>query len=341
MHLAKNNPIFTTVLGICVLLFILGSSVAYLNFARAQAAKIKYEKTEQRLLSLLAETPAPTHENLIIVQHNVAALRTQVNQRLDATCGTNPKLLKQAEAPLNSSEMFFQLQAYRNQFHADAIHLAEQHAAAGRATADTLPILQIPPQFAFGFSRYITEPPKVTDIQAVHQQKVLLTYLLQKLYNSNPHSITAVVREPVSNVLTTKGAKTKLHDDEFFMDEHLSATHTGIVDTFAFKIEFTGFTKTLRSFLIQIEQFELPFVVRSVEVKSISGNQVAQAAADNMLGYTANFGDSATGLITERHHEPLITNNISRYSVIVEYIRVNEEAFAGSRDDKLGEDTQS
>jgi len=346
MRIAKEYPIFSAIVGIFILLFIGGVVFASLSFQHAQSAEKNYKKAERRLTHLLTASPAPTQENVLRAQQNVVKLQIQVDKRMDATRGKMPDFARDSAIPRNPSEMFFQLQAYRNQFNADATELAEEHVeaelAAGRDEKDILPILKVPPDFAFGFSRYMTQPPAEKDIPKVYRQKEILAYILQQLYASKPHSIQAVMRESIVQQprINLRQTRTQTFQDEFVMDAHLSSAREGAVDTFAFKIAFTGYTQSLRSFLTQLETFELPLVVRSVEVKPQQEPARVQATPPPSNDFAAFFGNTDTmgaAAVSETKRDPVVSNNVSEYSVMIEYIQVKSPNFEVA-DKAAGED---
>src|SRR5690606_2954978 len=109
-----------------------------------------------------------------------------------------------------------------------------------------------------------------------HRQRLIAEYLLTTLYQAKPAELVSLQRSrPPGQSAPTGGAGSRQaqapgtatpESDFFAIDPRFSASVTGFVETTAFKITFTGYSSALRNFLNQIAGFELPLVVRSVEV---------------------------------------------------------------------------
>ena len=58
------------------------------------------------------------------------------------------------------------------------------------------------------------------------------------------------------------------------VDPRVTARVKGFIDTMAFRITFTGQTAALRNFVVRLAEFELPILVREVEVEPGFGSEV-------------------------------------------------------------------
>ena len=95
----------------------------------------------------------------------------------------------------------------------------------------------------------------------------------------------------------------------------------------AFSLTFKGYTDTLRDFLNRLSQFDLPIVVRNIKVKRPSGSETVVAPSgggnnlDDVFGLFGG-GDSSGTAITEEGPKPVIEENISQFTIILEFIEV-------------------
>ncbi|HKK18214.1 MAG TPA: Amuc_1100 family pilus-like protein, partial [Opitutales bacterium] len=185
--------------------------------------------------------------------------------------------------------------------------------------------IETPANFAFGFERYIDEAVMLQDpdkVSSLDKQRQILSYLLTQLIEADPQSINAVRRESVESV-EQKSKST------FSIDPAVSARVPGAIDTMAFSITFSGYTDVLREFLNSLAQFELPIVVRSVEVERPSGKETVvapprQRNTDNIFDLFGGGQEETTASqeVDPEGPKPVIEENISRFTVILEFIEV-------------------
>ena len=112
--------------------------------------------------------------------------------------------------------------------------------------------------------------------------------------------------------------------ESFQIKDAISARVPGAIDTLAFQLSFTGYTDSLRIFLNNLAKFDLPIVVRSVDVQrpnksksttdAITGNNL-----DSIFGaFAASNDDEAP----EEAQKPVISENISTFTVVLEFIEI-------------------
>ncbi|QYY36533.1 Amuc_1100 family pilus-like protein [Ruficoccus sp. ZRK36] len=337
MGFFKKYPIFGGFIAICLLLFIAGLVFIFLGFGGLGKARKSFTQAERSYRSALSLSPAPTAENAQQSEKNVQELAAALQAQIDATAGHAPSIVS-TDAPKTEADMLFQLEAFKEQFTKDAADVEPLGAAD-----DTVGI-QLPDDFNFSFSRFLESgtPPPSKFIPAVFEQKEVLGYLLRKLYDSQPTGILSIQRETqVEEIEAQGGAQdnanrrranrnndrdtaTTSKDDEFQIGE-LSARVPGAVETLAFRFVFTGYTPSLRLFLKQLEEFELPLVVRSVEVqpyKASKGARTEPASTNNPFNVFGG-GDSASETGEKPvTREPVVEENLSQFTVVVEYIKV-------------------
>ena len=137
--------------------------------------------------------------------------------------------------------------------------------------------IKVPDQFTFGFEKYFqsTRIPEGEIVPKLDKQRQILSYILDKLINS--------ARVP------------------------------GAIDTLAFQVKFTGYTPTLRKFLNNLAYFQLPVVVRSVEVNRLDAKPQGRSSEA--------FGNVST-LNTDDNKTPVISEIESIFTVTLEFIEV-------------------
>lgn len=322
MRFLKEYPLFTAFIAICLILFGVGCFLVLRASAGADESIVRLERTQSQLRSALALNPAPVERNLRASEANLDELRSALQRQIAYTEGTRPDLIS-TTPPASPSDMLFQLQAYRDQLTQDARRLFPVDQDA-KPEADRQRGVSIPENFAWGFSRYIDSgtPPSAGNIGKVYQQQQILSFILRKLLNTRPISIRSVQREPVAEAAGAGRGRTEqrrdLTSDEFRVGAE-SARVAGAVDTLPFRIVFTGYTQNLRSFLVQLQEFELPLVVRSVEVRPL--------AQQDRTGRQERRGQRQPEDIFEIEQieidrEPVVIENISEFTVVVEFIDV-------------------
>ncbi len=136
--------------------------------------------------------------------------------------------------------------------------------------------------------------------------------------------------------------------DNFKIDPAITARKKGSLDTLAYRFVFAGHTDVLRRFLNQLKDFDAMLVVRSINVKPADmskWDQLAPASnnnfggeateASNAGGLDAIFGASneSNSASEESTNNPLasesapartpvVTDNISEFAVVIEYVEV-------------------
>ncbi len=223
----------------------------------------------------------------------------------------------------------------------------------------------------FSFRRYYvmgSDAPKEDAIASLWRQACVLDYILGKLFSSKPKDkemtmgIVSVARENlkeegINDDPRARGAAARQRADEgeiFRIDPQISARTAGSIDTLAYRFEFTGQTEVLRLFLNQLKSFDAMLVVRSVEVRPeehendlYMANAMSEdgvPAAEAPLAFDSFSGFAAPAAPTSEVEEftaqeaaantPIITNNTSRFTVVIEYLEVVKEAPAPAKEEK-------
>jgi hypothetical protein len=121
----------------------------------------------------------------------------------------------------------------------------------------------------------------------------------------------------------------QLSPDYFDLDARLSARAPGLVEVSAFRLIFTGQTAALRALLNQLAGFELPVIVRAVEVEPAAGEDLV-AAGEEPPAATAPPGPPASIVLTAPAAKPaaktpsaiapIVARSVSKFTVTLEFV---------------------
>ena len=311
MGFIKKNLIFTIIMAVCILAFAAGLYFAFAESGKIDQKKQKITSAESQLKSMRFADPAPTPENVEASAKNVAELKAGLWKiREDLERG----------ARITTSTDGIGVMAGIQQFIS-----SYQREAATQTDKDGEPFeIIVPDDFAFGFEQYLDEATMLDDdelIPVLDKQRQILSYLLNKLYEAEPESIVSVERE----VLEQK-AEGSSSANGFAIHPAITAKVPGAINTLAFRLAFTGYTDSLRRLLNDLAKFDLPIVVRSIEVDRPSGmSTTAKVPANNALDAFFGVFDGGSNSELEAPEEaqkPVISENISTFTVVLEFIEI-------------------
>lgn len=310
MGFIKKNLTFTIVLVVCFLAFGAGVYLAFAESGKISQAKQRISGAEAQLNNLRFADPAPTQENIAASEANVAELEQEI---------AKVREVLQRGARLATSTDGIGVMASIQQYITEYGRKAQEFThtdADGNEVA-----IELPGDFAFGFEQYMDEATPEDDakiIATLDKQRQILSYLLNKLYESEPHSVVAVERE----ILESTGGEESASG--FEVSDAISARVPGAINTMGFSLSFTGYTNSLRSFLNQLAKFDLPIVVRSIQVERPTGASTTTAPARNSLDeiFGVFGGAEASEEAPKEAQKPVISENVSKFTVVVEFIEV-------------------
>lgn len=330
MGLLKKNPIFSLVVLVCALAFAAGAYLAFAEAGKVSQLEQSVRSAKSQLSNVLNADPAPTEANIEASTANVLELTSQLEAiRTDLEQGSRLKTFTDGIQVMASVQQF--ISDYQNKAEANVNE-------EGEAAAITLP-----EDFAFGFEQYIDEatiPDDPTVIPVLDQQRQILGYLLDQLFSANPHSIVSVRREVLENKPTTGEAGRDRNRERgergergagFQVNPAISARVPGAIETLGFSLTFTGYTDSLRALLNRLSNFDLPIVVRSIEVDRAETRAVRERPArnaNNLDDIFGAFGGDSSPAATEASQEvkeaqkPVIAENVSSFTVILEFIEI-------------------
>lgn len=308
--MSRRNPVFVGALTLCGALAL---GEGYLIFERWSASRAAAKKLEQRTNDLYEMgnlIPPPTltvaeaiEADLARAERALESMQTELKGR-----GPTAERLKTAKVPAARTDAYFDLATYVERMR----ELARKNGVAIRSEAAR-----------FGFSAYANEAPETERIEPVFRQRQVAQYLMEALLEAKPSALLGVKREPTLTApereamaaaqaqaaeLAAAGQpadagtlpEVPLPDgpDYFTIDARASAQVPGFVDTEAFRFVFTGQTAALRSFLNRLAAFELPVLVREVEVEVAALEETVEAAAEESATGPAAEGNAASVVLT-------------------------------------------
>ncbi len=171
-----------------------------------------------------------------------------------------------------------------------------------------------------------------------------------------PEEAVKEVKKRVSRFARAKKDDTK--GDNFKIEDSITARKPGSLDTLAYRFIFTGHTDVLRRFLNQLKNFDAMLVVRSIGVKpadivALETEMAISNASQDGGAFSALFGDggdanaanaegqqsqeqtqdgangenAANGAtVTAENRTPVVTDNISEFTVVIEYVEVVKDS---------------
>ncbi len=296
MDQLKRHPVF---FGVCigsVLVFIGLIVLIFFESEKLSKARAQVASVDGQLKALIYANPAPTNKNIKAAQTNLEELQERLKNTYEALQqGSYLDVSKDGVSVISSILRYISDYKKRVENHVDI--------------NSTPSPIEIPDEFAFGFEKYFrsTLIPEGEIVPQLDKQRQLLSYILDKLIAADPTSIQAVEREDFEDSKGNKGFK---------IDPAISARVPGVIDTLAFQVTFTGYTPTLRKFLNNLAYFQLPVVVRSVEVDRIESRP--QSKLSRLFGRKSDDTESSDA----DNKTPIISEIESTFTVTLEFIEV-------------------
>lgn len=267
---------------------------------RALAALAQKRQERDRLAQ---QSPAPDGDNEQAIARELAETRqvlATLRAALQGGAGGSPP-----PPPARGLDLYFDL----------ATFVERTRALAARAR------VAVNPDERFGFASHASEGPEADLVPAVSRQGVSVQHLVEALIEARPRALLAVQREHPQ----TAAQRARRHQpvpadaipavsaggqasDFFEFDPTLSVRVPGLVDSDAFRVEFTGQTTALRTFINALASFRLPVIVRRVEVEPLAAGVVHVDPA----------GPASPAVMPV----PLVAGSLSKFAVVVEFVQL-------------------
>ncbi|MBM3852848.1 MAG: hypothetical protein FJ399_06795 [Verrucomicrobia bacterium] len=350
----RKYPLFALAISVCTVIALGEVAFVYERFAASREAarrlaqrKVEHEGMAQLLPPPTREVAATIEADLAKAQRSLAAMQGELTGR-----GPAAERLRSAKVPTARTDAFFDLAAFVERM---------------RALAETSGVEVRPEAARFGFSAYANEGPETDRIEPVFRQRQVTEYLLEALLAARPRALFSVKRERTLTkaerearaAAAAEGAPPEEpapdpgsdSPDYFGVGPGVSARVRGYVDSTAFRLVFTGQTAALRSFLNKLASFELPVLVREVEVDAATAEEAVatpngeeaptrmeptDAAAASVVLSTesspakgASPAKAAPGKAAAAARAPraalalpIVSKSLSKYTVTVEFIEL-------------------
>ncbi|CAM3109232.1 Amuc_1100 family pilus-like protein [Rariglobus hedericola] len=321
----KSNPIYCSVLGVLGLAVLAAGWGIYDRHAASEKSAALLVQKRNELNSLQAVNPAPSEVSKAAVEADL--LRTEaalVKMRAELK-GSGPfaEALRNTPAPSEPTDVFFNLETF--------VEKTRQKAEAAK--------VKIKADERFGFYTYDRTGPDRDLIPQVFKQRQVIEYLVDALIEATPSELLAVNRErpltkaalaaiaagqPAPQSSASAANSNSTNNDFFDIDPRISARVPGFVGASAFRLTFVSETESLRVLLNKLASFELPLVVRSVEVEPMPKSQ-SSAAPVQSNSLSSIFGNAPSSTpAAAPEPKPLVEKVLSKFTVTVELIDLIE-----------------
>lgn len=351
----RKNPLFAAALTLCALLVLGEGWLIYDRWEASRAAAKKLVQKEGELMAMRDLTPVPTRPvataieaDLARGQRAVAAMQAELKGR-----GPAADRLASAKVPAARTDAYFDLATFVEKTR----ELAKKND------------VEIRPEAArFGFSLYANEGPKEDRIASVFHQRQVVQFLVESLIEARPRSLFLIQRERALNkaekeaILAAQAAAANSaggtppepppepapgsgspaepeSPDIFAIDPRVTARAPGFIDTTPVRIVFTGQTVTLRTFLNKLASFELPVLVREVEVdRATAEDAIVSAAVEENAAGEGTEAPAAPSVVISAPPKvaavtvkatpkvstiaPIVAKPLSKFTVTVEYLNL-------------------
>lgn len=348
MSFFRKNPLFAIGLTVGGVLVLGELALIYERFSASRDAAKRLEQRQVELAGMATLTPPPTRPvataiegDLAKAQQALASMQGELKGR-----GAAADRIRAAKVPTARTDAYFDL----------ATFVEKTREAAKKNEIDVRPEAA-----RLGFAAYANEGPVVDHIEPVFRQRQIAQYLLETLIEAKPRAIIAVKRERTVSKAEREALAAAIANgqpapepaggdegpDYFTIDPRVTARAAGYIDTTAFRFVFTGQTAALRMFLNRLASFELPVLVREVEVDPATAEEAAaaQAVPDESAAVTeaasaaapaasvllalpprsakaAPKAAAAARPVRPSTATPIVTKTLSKYTVTVEFVEL-------------------
>lgn len=342
MSFFRKNPVFTASLSLCALVVVGECALIYERYAASQAAAKRFEQRKVELQAMAELAPPPKRDVAAAIEADLAKAQGALASMQNELKGRGPaaERIRTAKVPTARTDAYFDLATFVEKTREAAVAAdVEIRTEAAR----------------FGFSAYANEGPMQDHIEPVFRQRLIAQYLLDSLIEAKPRSIFSVKRErtvtkaerearaaaaangeaPPPDASADSGEDSP---DYFAIDPRVTARVPGFVDTTPFRFVFTGQTSALRTFLNRLAAFDLPVLVREVEVEAATPEEAAAQAAKEGEGDAAPApasvalpttpvakaaaAKSAANAARVSAAVPIVAKPLSKFTVTVEFVEL-------------------
>lgn len=328
----KKNLSFAIAMGVLAavlaveIYMILGQRTA----AKQAEADFLSKVDEYRRLS--GQEVLPHARNVELTAEEIKRQRTELELYQASLLGDPEIIGRFARYPTSRSNAFFEIASFVDDYRARA-------RSAGLPAADV-------ENTHFGFEAYSTVGPADERIPGVHKEKLIVAHILDRLFEARPQSLVGVRRPgegaAAADQTPARGAPPAQQGGGagFRLHPQLTAAIPEVANTSGYQVTFTGRASTLRTFLNELTSFDMPLIVRNVQVapaaeaadrrsdQGAGGRRPARRVTQQATpeeGSEAASVNGATGVREGAERIPLVADNLSRFIVSMELVDVLQE----------------
>lgn len=343
MSWIRKNPLFASALSLCGLLVLGEGALIYERYSASREAAARLQQRTGELNAMAELMPPPKRDVAASIEADLTKARASLASMQSELRGRGPaaERIRAAKVPQARTDAFFDL----------ATFIEKSREAATAADIELRP-----ESVRFGFAAYANEAPAQEHIEPVFRQRQIAQYLVDLLIEAKPRAIFSVKRERTLTKADREARATALANGEtppeptseagedspdyFAIDPRVTARVPGFIDTTAFKFVFTGQTSALRTFLNRIAAFDLPVLVREVEVEVATAEESvvqvkeggAEASSDSPAPSVvlslppakpaAKAVAKAAPAALPAASLPIVSKPLSKFTVTVEFIEL-------------------
>ncbi len=346
----RKSPLFIGALTLCGVLALGEAALIYERWAALRSAQKKLSERQNELANMASVMPPPSRkiaaeieEDLARAQAALASMRAELKGR-----GAIVEKLRTAKAPAARTDAYFDLATYVEKMR----EVARKNDVAIHLEASR-----------FGFAAYANEGPENDRIEPVFRQRQVIQYLTEALLEAKPTALLAIKREPTLSKAERQARDEALAaamanaqpgvpldlsgvpeiampdgPDYFKINPQASVKKPGFIETEAYRFIFSGQTAALRTFLNRLAAFEIPVLVREVEVVPAANDEinVERAPAEEQPAEEPAAGEGAASIVLApkaakapaakaprgQTAAPIVTRPISKFTVTVEFVHL-------------------
>lgn len=344
MNWFRKNPLFGVSMTVCVVVALAELALTYERYAAWRGAEKKLEQRKMELQGMAELTPPPKRDVAQAIEADLAKAKAALASMQSELKGHGPtaERVRAAKAPGARTDAFFDLATY----------VERMRDVARKQGVDVRP-----EAVRFGFAAYAKEGPETERIEPVFRQRQVAQYLVESLLEAKPQALLAVKREHTHTKAERDARAAALANGEqpqdtdlpegpdyFLVGREVTARVPNYIDTIGFRFVFIGQTAALRSFLNRLATFDLPVLVRDIEVDTATAEELAAATEEAAPAQAEEPTQPAAAsvVLTEGAPEPksttqkaaaprpvrppaavpIVSKSVSKYTVTVEYIEL-------------------
>lgn len=348
MSWIKKNPLFFALLTGLSLVLIIQLVLLFQFRGNAQQARENLDSQIAQRDRLFNQRPTPVPTNVEAMDQDQMRHEARLREFRDLVQGFGDVEALFAGVPDTNANAFFEISRWR-------VATEQRFRSARMLTGD---------QPNLGFNEYRSQVPLNAPLDIIHQQRRVVSFLLDQLYETRPQRLVRVQRDDPEVLIrpateetadrrgatTTRrpefapsrsGFGTETQGDYFVISPHLTVRTPGMIETLAFRVVFDGQTSNLRNFLQRIQEMEYPLFVRNIRVEPLEverGRRDLQDDSDIVDFLRRDSEDSEIpegggqvdfDRLTPEQKEilrPIIGNVANRFTVTLEFVRLTESA---------------